>query len=567
MDVVVSHDLCNEEKSFVQERLKVIDSCLRSHDIHCKSSAPPRVALLGSGGGQRADVALLGTLRQLAEENILDAFLYLAGVSGSTWAMASLYGDPQWSRNAGAAVERALQAMSEGQSSTFSECVQWLRQRDEQGHLSLSDFWGVVVCFSKGAMLEPRTLSEESGEDIDATNPYQIYSAIERRRFEQKEKDLWFELSPDQAGFTCPGAFIKTSLLKQHFDAGHVTLQPERKPMDMVELQGICGSVLASMQGDWKMFLGIIKNWVHQFFPGSSISLSVAKRGMQQALMFLMELVDDFDDMEASHGVLEKLKSQLKDDFGLISKTLIEMETTAWTVMSTEEKRECLKLILDELAESLKLQMVDSRARSGNPNLDGLWVITKILQLAYSWQFGNTDNFLYNLRDSRVPKDMCERDMMHLIDAGLYLNSAYPPVLREGRAVDIIVSFDFSEDQPFQTLKGAMEYAAMNKRPFPTINLSGLNEACPKPWYVFEEKGKPTVIHIPLFNRGNCKDTATIEEKRKEYRTFQMPYREPRKVQHLADLAAENVRRSSHVILDQIQKAAERNKQQPCIIL
>lgn len=45
---------------------------------------------------------------------------------------------------------------------------------------------------------------------------------------------------------------------------------------------------------------------------------------------------------------------------------------------------------------------------------------------------------------------MCKRDIMHLIDAGLFLNSPYPSVLREARDVDLIISFDFSEDKPFE---------------------------------------------------------------------------------------------------------------------
>ncbi len=45
----------------------------------------PRVALLGSGGGQRAMVGLLGSLVQLDKAGLLDCILYLSGVSGSTW--------------------------------------------------------------------------------------------------------------------------------------------------------------------------------------------------------------------------------------------------------------------------------------------------------------------------------------------------------------------------------------------------------------------------------------------------------------------------------------------------
>ena len=51
----------------------------------------PRVALLASGGGQRAHTAILGVLRQLGQDNLLDCFLYMAGVSGSIWSVALGY--------------------------------------------------------------------------------------------------------------------------------------------------------------------------------------------------------------------------------------------------------------------------------------------------------------------------------------------------------------------------------------------------------------------------------------------------------------------------------------------
>ena len=48
----------------------------------------PRVALLGSGGGQRANISFLGVMQQLYKEDLLNGFLYVAGVSGSTWSVS-----------------------------------------------------------------------------------------------------------------------------------------------------------------------------------------------------------------------------------------------------------------------------------------------------------------------------------------------------------------------------------------------------------------------------------------------------------------------------------------------
>lgn len=56
-----------------------------------------------------------------------------------------------------------------------------------------------------------------------------------------------------------------------------------------------------------------------------------------------------------------------------------------------------------------------------------------------------------------------------------------------------------------QTLSVASKYAAVNHHPFPNVDFTNLDPKRPKSFYVFEEKGKPTVIHIPLFNMDNCK--------------------------------------------------------------
>ncbi|KAL2086797.1 hypothetical protein ACEWY4_017856 [Coilia grayii] len=555
MDVVIRHDLCDEEKDYILKRFQIVEGCLQSHGIDCKPNNPPRVALLGSGGGQRAQSALLGVLRQLGEDNLLDSFLYLAGVSGTTWAMASLYDDAQWSKNAPSVVGGALQSMSEGSSSSFSECVQWLRRRDAEGDLSLTDFWGVVVCaYFKGVPLETRTLAEE--DQGDGANPYPLYSAVERVLLDNEKEELWFELSPHEAGFTHPGAFVKTSLLKQDFDGGHVK-QQNRMPMDMVQLQGICGSAF----GDAQYIIHTIKEWLSPHLPWRH-SRSTLKQGLQEIVMLSsFKLLECFNDMEGSYKVLEELKSELDGYPGLHSSTLLELDCNIWTKMTDEDKKQQIRIIFQELNESLEQQSQDMR-KSKKPEHDPIWVLKKILGLAYNWDFGRTANILHNFKDPKVPEHMCKEKIMHLIDAGLFLNSPYPPMLTDTRDIDLIVSFDFSAGDPFETVKVAHGYSDTCGMPFPQINEDDMNEDRPRSFHVFEEKGKPTVIHIPLFNMDNCKDEATIKENRKKYTTFQGPYREQKKINDLADLAAENVRMNRERILEEIRKAAERRKAQ-----
>ncbi|KAI2647260.1 Cytosolic phospholipase A2 gamma [Labeo rohita] len=96
-EVRIGQSLHMKEDKFVVERKKTVFQSLQKLKIHCSKDAVPNIALLGSGGGQRAMVALLGSLVQLDKAGLLDCILYLSGVSGSTWCMASLYKEPNWS--------------------------------------------------------------------------------------------------------------------------------------------------------------------------------------------------------------------------------------------------------------------------------------------------------------------------------------------------------------------------------------------------------------------------------------------------------------------------------------
>uniref|UniRef100_A0A8C9ZCX2 PLA2c domain-containing protein n=1 Tax=Sander lucioperca TaxID=283035 RepID=A0A8C9ZCX2_SANLU len=184
----------------------------------------PHIALLASGGGQRAAVGLVGSLYQMEKEHLLDTLLYLGSVSGSTWSMSSIYSDPQWSDNLDTAVSRLS-----GPGVPLEEALAWLGERAKEEHFSLSDVWGVLTSAGIMKQMDLRHLSDETSRK--ATNPYPIYNAIEKYW-------KWFEVTPHEAGFTELGLFIKTSLLGSKFQNGKLLV---KKPeMDMVKLQGVC---------------------------------------------------------------------------------------------------------------------------------------------------------------------------------------------------------------------------------------------------------------------------------------------------------------------------------------
>ncbi|KAL3053136.1 hypothetical protein OYC64_005630 [Pagothenia borchgrevinki] len=71
------------EQEFLLKRKQVALKALNKLGIKSTLDSVPHIAILGSGGGQRASVSLVGSLDQLEQEGLLDTVIYLGGVSGT----------------------------------------------------------------------------------------------------------------------------------------------------------------------------------------------------------------------------------------------------------------------------------------------------------------------------------------------------------------------------------------------------------------------------------------------------------------------------------------------------
>uniref|UniRef100_A0A3Q3F038 Cytosolic phospholipase A2 gamma-like n=1 Tax=Labrus bergylta TaxID=56723 RepID=A0A3Q3F038_9LABR len=456
---------CSGEQEYVDERKQVVLQSLNSLGISCSEDSVPHIALLASGGGQRAAVALVGSLHQMEKDGLLDSVLYLGGVSGATWSMASLYSDPQWS----VGMDRAVSSlMSPGVE--LDEALSWLGERAKEEHFSLTDIWGVLTSAGIMKQMDLRRLSDEASRN--ATNPYPIYCALEKHCFSEGPLEAtWFEMSPHEAGFTDLGLFIETSLLGSKFENGE--LQEEIAEMDMVKLQGVCSH-------------GEVD---HGFIYSSD---NVGKS-------------DIFRTREAPC-----MSGFGADQFGVQPLDLIQ----------TEFK----------------------------------FIISHVLPLIVKWEWGTTNNFLYQYQNSSIPSCLHTKESFYLVDAGLLVNVAYPSFLGDKRDIDLIIAPEYSAGNMFEVL----DYAAKLKKPFPEIDEKILEERdWPKDFYVFEGKEKePTIVFMPLFNRNNCKDAEEVKAKMAEFSTFQLPFSQD-KIEFLLETGKENMKRNKQTLLREIKKATE----------
>ncbi|XP_008296946.1 cytosolic phospholipase A2 gamma [Stegastes partitus] len=532
-----SQTLCDGEREYVCKRKQIVLESLNSLGINCTEDTVPHIALLASGGGQRAAVGLVGSLSQMEKDNLLDTLLYLASVSGSTWSMANVYSDPQWSSN----VDEAVSKLS-GDGVELEEALAWLSARAKEEYFSLTDVWAVLTSAGIMKQMDLRRLSDEA--DRNATNPYPVYCAIEKHCFSNGPTEgKWFEVTPHEAGFTELGVFVETSLLGSIFQSGKLL---EKKPeMDMVKLQGVLGSALA----DEDTARDVMPAWLTDFIDDAAQEYLLVYNVLNKLTFLTRGTVKD----PLAHTDLDNLQKILKDMVNYNQSTLLRSR-------SSEERKDVFK--------QLQLEMHSAVQNWSLALLDGPFkrqvsaLIKEVIPLIAQWEWGTTRNFLYKYEEPSIPTCLHNKEKLHLIDAGLLINVGYPSFLGDKRDIDLIIVPEYSGGKMFETLTLARDYAAELKKPFPEINdtIVQRDREWPKDCYVFEGgEEAPTIVYMPLFNRQNCKDAEEYQARKEEYATFQLPYNQE-KIDFVLETAKANMKNNKDKLLSEMQKAALRRQ-------
>ncbi|XP_026111344.1 cytosolic phospholipase A2 gamma-like [Carassius auratus] len=245
-EVRIGHSLNKKEEEFVARRRNTVLQCLQKFVIRCSQDAVPNIALLGSGGGQRAMVGLLGSLVQLDKAGLLDCILYLSGVSGSTWCMASLYKEPDWSTKLETVKDQIIRRISTPGVKLTDALAKLKKYYYGKDIFSLTDVWAVMLVTLYVKEIDECKLSEQWSQQ--SKDPFPIYTVIDKQCKQREEGDPWFEISPHEAGYSLTGAFVETSSFGSQF-ANKMKKQDE---MDMLYLQALCSSVFADEEEIWK---------------------------------------------------------------------------------------------------------------------------------------------------------------------------------------------------------------------------------------------------------------------------------------------------------------------------
>ncbi|XP_034162595.2 cytosolic phospholipase A2 gamma isoform X2 [Pangasianodon hypophthalmus] len=546
-EVRIEHSLNKNEEKFAIRRIKTVQQALQKLGIHCSLDQVPNIALLGSGGGERAMVGLLGSLVQLEKAGLLDLILYLSGVSGSTWCMASLYQEPDWSTKLEAVKDKIIKRLS-GPAVSWTDAFAKLKKYYyEKDNFSLTDFWAAMVVTTYVKEIDEHTLTEQWSQQ--SQDPFPIYTLIDKKCKQEKEADPWLEFTTQEAGYSLIGAFLRASSFGSQIEKGSmVKKQPE---IDMLFLQALCGSALADGEELVKFIWQKIKDFFNHLFP--HIKNILHERGQDP----------DSPPADTFHDVVKKLVDM--NLYVLDGKDPYALDKSIRTMLTglAGGKRQLIfqveKLNLHN-KEAAKLYMKRYTMDVCN-NLSvqfKLWpfdLCCSILRCATQWIWGREYDFLHNMTAKALPDPLLKSETRDYIDAGLLLNSPYFSVLRKERNVELIISLDFSDGDPFMTVKKAAEICKEKNIPFPEVIIPP--EDPPKDFYVFKGQKVPTVIHIPLFNVVNCGDK--IEEWRKKYQTFQGPY-SAEMITDLMDVAGKNITNNKENLKKEIRAIVEQKK-------
>ncbi|XP_054178445.1 cytosolic phospholipase A2 gamma isoform X8 [Homo sapiens] len=512
-----------EEKAAVERRRLHVLKALKK--LRIEADEAPVVAVLGSGGGLRAHIACLGVLSEMKEQGLLDAVTYLAGVSGSTWAISSLYtndGDME-------ALEADLKHRFTRQEWDLAKSLQKTIQAARSENYSLTDFWAYMVISKQTRELPESHLSNMKKPVEEGTLPYPIFAAIDNDLQpswqEARAPETWFEFTPHHAGFPALGAFVSITHFGSKFKKGRlVRTHPER---DLTFLRGLWGSALGNTEVIREYIFDQLRNltlkglWRRAVANAKSIGHLIFAR--------LLRL------QESSQGE----HPPPEDEGGEPEHTWLTEMLENWTRTSLEKQE----------------QPHEDPERKGS--LSNLMDFVKKTGICASkWEWGTTHNFLYKhggIRD----KIMSSRKHLHLVDAGLAINTPFPLVLPPTREVHLILSFDFSAGDPFETIRATTDYCRRHKIPFPQVEEAELDlwSKAPASCYILKGETGPVVMHFPLFNIDAC--GGDIEAWSDTYDTFKLAdtYTLDVVVLLLA-LAKKNVRENKKKILRELMNVA-----------
>ncbi|XP_008267359.3 cytosolic phospholipase A2 delta isoform X2 [Oryctolagus cuniculus] len=527
--VRLGFDLCAEEQAFLSRRKQVVAKALKQAlqlDRDLQEDEVPVVGIAATGGGARAMTSLYGHLLGLQKLGLLDCVTYFSGVSGSTWAMAHLYGDPEWSqKDLKGPISHAREHLAKSKLDAFSPArlasyKRELELRAERGHpTTFVDLWALVLEFMLHGQVMDQKLSGQRAALERGQNPLPLYLSlnVKENNLETLDFKEWVEFSPYEAGFLKYGAFVPPELFGSEFFMGRLMRRlPEPR---------IC-----FLEGIWSN-------------------------------IFSLNLLDAWHDLGSSgEAWTHHLKDKIRNMAAEKERPPASPQPSSWMEASWLQPGTAL-------AQALKGFLTGRPLHQHSTNfLQGL----QLHQDYYSQRDFSTwaDSPLDSTPGQLTPQE----PQLCLVDAGYFINTSCPCMFRPGRKLDLILSFDYSLSSHFEALQQTELYCRARGLPFPHMQPSPQDQRQPGECHLFSDPTcpeAPVLLHFPLVN-ASFKDHSAPGVRRSPaelqagqvdltgptspYALFNMTYKEE-DFDHLLQLSDYNVRNSQDAILQALRAA------------
>uniref|UniRef100_A0A8C3RYT8 PLA2c domain-containing protein n=1 Tax=Chelydra serpentina TaxID=8475 RepID=A0A8C3RYT8_CHESE len=520
LDVRLGFDLCTEEQDFLCKRKKYVAAALKKVlqlEEDLRDNEIPVVAIMTTGGGMRSLTTTYGSLLGLQKLNAIDCAMYLTGLSGTTWTMANLYRDADWSqKDLSGKINEARKHATKCKMGSFAmERMKYynkqLCQRKQEGHRTSSiDLWGLIVEYLLHDGKDNHKLSDQRQAVDQGQNPLPIYLAINvKDNYSTLDFKEWLEFTPYEVGLMKYGAFIRSEDFGSEFFMGRL-------------MKRLPESRICYLEGD------------------SFLEIVIAYLGTPQKHLSRQTnpLITSFAEEEPVLPMRSyEQKTQVFTPAGPLSRALRGAITERTSVAQYHSFLKGLQLHNDYLENDKFCRWKDT-VLDTSPN-----------------QLTETAEYL------------------SLVDTGFFINTSCPPLLRPERKVDVILHLNYSAGSQILSCK----YYSEQGIPFPKVALSEEERKNLKECYLFDDAetpGAPILLFFPLVNDtyqsykapGVKRSSSEMEEGKVDltsrfspYSTYSVTYKE-QDYDQLVKLTEYNILNNKHLILQALRTAVERKR-------
>ncbi|KAJ7344801.1 hypothetical protein JRQ81_000751 [Phrynocephalus forsythii] len=530
LDVRLAYDLCPEEKSYLKKRRNYVATAMEKVlqlKEELQDDEVPVVAIMTTGGGTRSFTAMYGSLLGLQKLNLLDCFTYLTGLSGTTWTIAKLYEDANWSQKyLEEAVNEARKQVTKSKLNSFcTDKLKYyyneLKQRTKDGYnTSFIDLWGLVIESMLQDGKDNNKLSEQQVAVNEGQNPLPIYLAINLKDdYSAQDFREWLEFTPYEVGSIKHGAYICSEDFGSEFFMGRLVKKlPEMR---------IC-----FLEGMWSSIFSF--DFMHFWY--------VATDSEDFWHKWTRDRIEDIDDFQ-SPSRPNSLETLLVTSQCQLSYTFRDVLTGRPTIADYPNFLRGFQFHEEYLANKQFSTWKDTVLDS-QPN--------KLMETA--------------------------NQALSLVDTGFFINTSYPPLLRPERKVDVILHLNYSGGSQTRNLDQFLAYATQQGIPFPKVEISEEDRKNLKECYMFEDSDNaeaPIVLFFPLINDtfrkyeapGVERSSTDAEEGNVDVTSFLSPFttREvsfsEENFDRLVKLTEYNILNNEKKIVEAFRVAVERRKQ------